>query len=235
MREGPPARSSRSCRSVSPHRLSAVAGGPIGGLAPGSRRWLSSRGADRAPSRRPPARWKHGHRFPSPGERLRHVAAPADRAVAPGGRRPQRRQDAPCPRRCSSRPGTCAGPPGTRTGAPVGDPRGNARGSAPRDQAAPPGRGHRRLQLAVRRRRATRRPRPRSRRSSTGSSTRTGSSVTRDERLRLVEEVVDEITGFGPLEPLLARRDHHRGHGQRPATTSTSSGTARSSASSAPS
>ncbi|HYN69534.1 MAG TPA: hypothetical protein VEX41_04930, partial [Candidatus Eisenbacteria bacterium] len=29
-------------------------------------------------------------------------------------------------------------------------------------------------------------------------------SVTRDERLRLIEEVVDEIAGFGPIEPLLA-------------------------------
>ncbi len=31
-----------------------------------------------------------------------------------------------------------------------------------------------------------------------------GFVVTRDERLRLVGELVDEITGFGPLEPLLA-------------------------------
>src|SRR5260221_9361148 len=29
-------------------------------------------------------------------------------------------------------------------------------------------------------------------------------SLTRDERLRLVEEVVDEIAGFGPIEPLLS-------------------------------
>ena len=29
-------------------------------------------------------------------------------------------------------------------------------------------------------------------------------SLTRDERLRLIEEVVDEIAGFGPIEPLLA-------------------------------
>src|SRR5260221_5843852 len=29
-------------------------------------------------------------------------------------------------------------------------------------------------------------------------------SLTRDERLRVVEEVVDEIAGFGPIEPLLA-------------------------------
>src|SRR5439155_25481525 len=28
-------------------------------------------------------------------------------------------------------------------------------------------------------------------------------AVTRDERVRLVQEMVDEITGFGPLEPLL--------------------------------
>jgi pilus assembly protein CpaF len=30
-----------------------------------------------------------------------------------------------------------------------------------------------------------------------------GFAVTRDERLRLVQEMLDEITGFGPLEPLL--------------------------------
>ena len=28
-------------------------------------------------------------------------------------------------------------------------------------------------------------------------------AVTRDERLRLVEEMIDEVTGLGPLEPLL--------------------------------
>src|SRR5262249_48852937 len=28
-------------------------------------------------------------------------------------------------------------------------------------------------------------------------------AVTRDERVRLVQEMIDEITGFGPLEPLL--------------------------------
>src|ERR1051325_9575792 len=30
-----------------------------------------------------------------------------------------------------------------------------------------------------------------------------GYAVTRDERVRLVQEMIDEITGFGPLEPLL--------------------------------
>ena len=30
-----------------------------------------------------------------------------------------------------------------------------------------------------------------------------GFVVTRDERLRLIEEVADNLTGFGPLEPLL--------------------------------
>jgi pilus assembly protein CpaF len=30
-----------------------------------------------------------------------------------------------------------------------------------------------------------------------------GSAVTRDERLRLIDEMVDEVTGFGPLEPFL--------------------------------
>ena len=41
-------------------------------------------------------------------------------------------------------------------------------------------------------------------------------AVTRDERMRLVEEMIHEITGFGPLEPLLNDPTHHRGHGQRP-------------------
>ena len=30
-----------------------------------------------------------------------------------------------------------------------------------------------------------------------------GFAVTRDERLRLIEEVADDLTGLGPLEPLL--------------------------------
>jgi pilus assembly protein CpaF len=30
-----------------------------------------------------------------------------------------------------------------------------------------------------------------------------GYAVTRDERLRLVDEMADDVTGFGPLEPLL--------------------------------
>ena len=33
---------------------------------------------------------------------------------------------------------------------------------------------------------------------------RNGFAVTRDERVRLVEEMVHDVTGFGPLEPLLA-------------------------------
>ena len=43
-----------------------------------------------------------------------------------------------------------------------------------------------------------------------------GFAVTRDERERLVEEMVHDVTGFGPLEPLLADPTDHRGHGQRP-------------------
>src|SRR5947208_337934 len=33
-----------------------------------------------------------------------------------------------------------------------------------------------------------------------------GFAVTRDERVRLIEELAAEITGLGPLEPLLADR-----------------------------
>ena len=61
-----------------------------------------------------------------------------------------------------------------------------------------------RLRLAVRRRRRRPTSTPRSRRSSTGSSARNGFAVTRDERLRLIDELVGEIGGLGPLEPLLA-------------------------------
>ena len=82
-------------------------------------------------------------------------------------------------------------------------PGGGPRGAAARDPASPPGRGHQRLRLAARRRRPGRRSTPRSRGSSTGSSRAHGFAVTRDERLRLIEEMVDEVTGLGPLEPLL--------------------------------
>jgi len=37
-----------------------------------------------------------------------------------------------------------------------------------------------------------------------GVITRHDFAVTRDERLRLIEEMVHDVTGFGPLEPLLA-------------------------------
>ena len=38
----------------------------------------------------------------------------------------------------------------------------------------------------------------------TGTSAQYGFAVTREERLRLVDEMVHDVTGFGPLEPLLA-------------------------------
>ena len=41
-----------------------------------------------------------------------------------------------------------------------------------------------------------------------------GLAVTRDERMRLVDEMVHDVTGFGPLEPY-SRPDDHRDHGQR--------------------
>ena len=47
------------------------------------------------------------------------------------------------------------------------------------------------------------------------SSLEGGFAVTRDERSRLVEEMIHDVTGFGPIEPLPGRSDHHRGHGQR--------------------
>ena len=52
--------------------------------------------------------------------------------------------------------------------------------------------------------------------SSTAPSSRGGFAVTREERDRLVDEMVHDVTGFGPIEPLLADPIDHRGHGQRP-------------------
>ncbi len=46
---------------------------------------------------------------------------------------------------------------------------------------------------------------------------RHGFAVTRDERQRLVDEMVHEITGLGPARAAPRRRVDHRGHGQRPA------------------
>ena len=43
-----------------------------------------------------------------------------------------------------------------------------------------------------------------------------GFTVRRDERLRLIEEVIAEIAGFGPHRAAPPRRHGHRGHGQRP-------------------
>ena len=39
--------------------------------------------------------------------------------------------------------------------------------------------------------------------------------LTRDERRQLVREITDDILGYGPLEPFLARRLRDRDHGQR--------------------
>ena len=44
-----------------------------------------------------------------------------------------------------------------------------------------------------------------------------GLALTRAERVRMLEQITDEIIGLGPLEPLLRDESHHRGHGQRPA------------------
>ena len=44
-----------------------------------------------------------------------------------------------------------------------------------------------------------------------------GLALTRAERVRMLEQITDEIIGLGPLEPLLRDETHHRGHGQRPA------------------
>ena len=43
----------------------------------------------------------------------------------------------------------------------------------------------------------------------------TGTPLTREERRQLVREITDDILGYGPLEPFLARRHRDRGHGQR--------------------
>ena len=44
-----------------------------------------------------------------------------------------------------------------------------------------------------------------------------GLALTRAERVRMLEQITDEIVGLGPLEPLLRDESHHRGHGQRAA------------------
>ena len=41
-------------------------------------------------------------------------------------------------------------------------------------------------------------------------------AVTRDERMRLVQEMIDEVTRLRPDRAAPPRRDDHRGHGQRP-------------------
>ncbi len=46
------------------------------------------------------------------------------------------------------------------------------------------------------------------------------------EQVRLAEELANDMTGFGPLEALLRRRQRHRHHGQRPEQRVTSSGAA---------
>ena len=44
-----------------------------------------------------------------------------------------------------------------------------------------------------------------------------GLALTRAERVRMLEQITDEIVGLGPARAAAARRVHHRGHGQRPA------------------
>ena len=53
--------------------------------------------------------------------------------------------------------------------------------------------------------------------------------LTREERRQVTREITDDILGYGPLEPLLARRLRDRGDGQQATTASTSSATASSS------
>ena len=58
-----------------------------------------------------------------------------------------------------------------------------------------------------------------------------GVAITRDERLLLVDGLLQEIVGLGPLEPLLADDVDHRDHGQRPEPDLHRARAARSSAS----
>ena len=44
-----------------------------------------------------------------------------------------------------------------------------------------------------------------------------GLALTRAERVRMLEQITDEILGLGPDGAAPARRDHHGSHGQRPA------------------
>ena len=74
---------------------------------------------------------------------------------------------------------------------------------------------------------------PSSRRSSPAGSrncsTETKIQLNFVEQRELVESLIADMLGLGPLEPLLERRDRHRHHGQRRRSRSTSSGAASSS------
>ena len=48
-------------------------------------------------------------------------------------------------------------------------------------------------------------------------------ALTGAERQALVQSVTDDVLGYGPIDQLLRDDDHHRSHGERPATGSTSS------------
>ena len=76
------------------------------------------------------------------------------------------------------------------------------RGAAPRHPGRDAGRGRRRVRHA-RRRPARPRSRPRIEGIFDRVVTKHGFAVTRDERARLVEEMINDVTGFGPIEPLL--------------------------------
>ena len=44
-----------------------------------------------------------------------------------------------------------------------------------------------------------------------------GLALTRAERVRMLEQITDEIIGLGSARAAPARREHHRSDGQRPA------------------
>ena len=105
--------------------------------------------------------------------------------------------------------GAAEQPPSENVPVPVMAPHGareeqpGPRGAAARGPDPPADRDRQRLQRPARRS-ARRRFASASRASSTASSTRHDFAVTREERAGSIEEMVHDVTGFGPLEPLLA-------------------------------
>ena len=188
--------------------------------------------------RRPP------HRSATPGRRERSIPAPAGwqqrqdpRPAAPAARsrrraRSPRDRSAPAGRRHRSRPFEASGPPrlpkrrARRRSQPHSGAIGlNRPGSeqdgrphqyacrAPRQGASAPRRGA----GAGARTRVPPEPCASASRSSLNDViTEQNITMSRPDRLRLVEILINDVLGLGPLEELLRDRGHHRNHDQQP-------------------